>query len=73
MSEKKYQLRLDLDSGNLQEEMETVQAILGLIAENEDLHARIEWLINTYTSFDEDGVFTFPDGESYVRRPSDDK
>lgn len=31
---------------------------------NDDLQARVEWLINTYATI-EDGVFTFPDGETW--------
>ena len=29
---------------------------------NDDLAARIDWLITTFSSYDEDGLFAFPDG-----------
>lgn len=29
---------------------------------NDDLAARINWLITTFSSYDEDGLFAFPDG-----------
>lgn len=34
--------------------------------ENFDLIAKVIWLINIYPGWDEDGTFTFPDGETWA-------
>jgi len=49
--------------------MDTVNVVLGCVRcqaadRIEDLQARVEWLIKTYATI-EDGVFTFPDGETW--------
>lgn len=35
---------------------------------NDDLSARINWLITTFSSYDEDGLFAFPDGAHWEAR-----
>lgn len=50
------------DSDN-QELFDCADEIERLCKCKNDLQARIDWLITTYSSYDEDGIFTFPDGE----------
>ena len=37
------------------------------VAALERLEAQINWLINTFANYDEDGLFTFPDGDMFQR------
>lgn len=38
-----------------------------LCQENYDLIAKVIWMINQYPGWNEDGTFTFPDGETWAR------